>query len=46
MNAMHSTAIGHPCLLAAETLHPRFMHDVWVAKRRVRVTLTVNFGYE
>ena len=36
------TAIQNPCLLAEETVHPRFCHD----GRNVRVILTVNSGYE
>ena len=42
MNTEQRTALAHPCLLAEETLHPRFH---W-RSRLGSVTVTVNSGYE
>jgi hypothetical protein len=43
MTPWQVTAIANPCLLAEETVHPRFAHSV---KGRVGLVLTVNAGYE
>lgn len=43
MTDQQKTAIENPCLLAAETLHPRFHY---VRIDGVSVILTVNSGYE
>lgn len=43
MTRSQRTALAHPCLLAEETTHPRFIR--WV-DRRLSVVLTVNAGYE
>lgn len=43
LTEMQRVAIAHPCYLAGETLHPRFMLLVvgaWSVK------ITVNAGYE
>lgn len=42
MNIAQRTALAHPCLLADETLHPRFRRLC----RFGSIILTVNTGYE
>jgi hypothetical protein len=44
MTPEQRTALLHPCRLALETLHPRFITP-WPA-RGVSALLTVNSGYE
>lgn len=36
-------ALGAPCLLAGETVHPRYRHDF---SRGRRLVVTLNSGYE
>jgi hypothetical protein len=42
MTPAQSIALAHPCLLAGETVHPRFgsRHGAWSQ------VLTINTGYE
>lgn len=40
--AMQRIAIEHPCLLAEETMHPRF----GLATRSGTIIVTINSGYE
>ncbi len=42
MTPEQETALGHPCLLGEETMHPRFAHVV----PRGSLVLSVNAGYE
>lgn len=42
LTAGQLVALAHPCLLAGETMHPRFRH----LRREVAIILTVNAGYE
>lgn len=42
MNEHQQTALEHPCLLAVESLHPRFAYASGIHS----VLLTVNAGYE
>ena len=42
MTPAQRKALNHPCLLACETMHPRFTHRS--ADRCIRIT--VNTGYE
>lgn len=43
MNGQQQTALNHPCFLAVETAHPRYMK---VQRGRCSVIVTVNAGYE
>lgn len=42
MAQKHDVALAHPCLLAEECLHPRFMNTY----PNATVILTINSGYE
>jgi len=42
MTRWQEIALGHVCMLAIETVHPRFRH----LTRAGSVVLTVNSGYE
>jgi len=46
VNAIQKIALRAPCLLAAETLHPRFRHLSNHNGKWLATILTVNFGYE
>jgi hypothetical protein len=43
MNEQQKTAMEHPCFLASETAHPRYMR---VEKGRCSTIVTINAGYE
>jgi hypothetical protein len=43
VNKHQATALGRPCRLSIETLHPRFG---WMTPSGLTVILTVNSGYE
>lgn len=38
----HKIAMKHPCLLACETMHPRYR----VARKNIVVIITVNTGWQ
>ena len=42
MTQQQSVALQHPCFLAGETVHPRFVR----AEGHMSLLLTVNAGYE
>jgi hypothetical protein len=44
MNSHAATALRHPCLLAIETIHPRYNRKD--TRTGYSITLTVNSGYE
>ena len=44
MTPAQLTALAHPCLLAAQSLHPRFGRRLYEGD--ASILLTVNRGYE
>ena len=47
MTEFQKLAIEHPCLVAVETVHPRFRHSGEIKGAEVlSLILTMNAGYE